>query len=155
MTIWPRDVSYTSLYCSLFSSCDVLFGVFVLPLVCHGNWVRSFLITYFFPPSFYPAIEPGLLGNMGWAQKTLMCLPKCHFLSLWRNGEKKKAERRAISLPHSATSIKLGKWIFPKQFELLQKQHCEKGCWKRPTETTCPALYLCNYSWDGHKSSRV
>lgn len=92
------DVSYTSLYCSLFSSCDVLFGVFVLLLVCHGNWVRSFLITFFFF-SFYPAIEPSLPGNMGWAQKTLMCLPKCRFLNLWRNGKKKIKKGRKKSHP--------------------------------------------------------
>lgn len=95
-TIWLKDMLSGSLCCScgllffFLFMWHVVFSVFILPLVCQRvNCVRCFISTFF----LYPASEPGLLGNMGWAQKTLTCLPKCHFLNL-RREEKRKIKKR-------------------------------------------------------------
>lgn len=151
MTIWPRDVWYTSLYCSLFSSCDVLFGVFVLPLVCHGNWVRSFLITYFFSPFLLPCNWTQSPGKYGLSPKDINVSAKVSFSEPMEEWGKKKRQKEELSHCHILrlpSSLESG--YFPNNLSYCKSSTARKGAGRglqRPlvqpfTSATIPGMAI-------------
>lgn len=132
MTIWPRDVWYTSLYCSLFSSCDVLFGVFVLPLVCHGNWVRSFLITYFFSPFLLPCNWTQSPGKYGLSPKDINVSAKVSFSEPMEEWGKKKGRKKSYLIAtfcdfHQAWKVDISQTIWAIAKAALQERVLEEA----------------------------
>lgn len=105
VAIWPKYVSPGSLSCSpslllsFLFMWHVLFSVFILPLVCHGNCVRCFISTFF---SFTLQLNP--VSWEIWAKpKKHSCA--CQSAIFWTCGgrEDKKGKRKGHRVLDMAT----------------------------------------------------
>lgn len=112
--------------------------------------VSDLLLWLFF---FYPATEPRLLGNMGWAQKTLKRLPKCFFFEPMEKQKKDPPpKKKGHPVLVTATLCDFHHVCKVDISQITQKQHCRRhdtGYWRRPREVTGPSLHLhrSSYSW--------
>ena len=99
---------------SPFSSCSVSSSAYSSCYWCVMATVSDVLLVLFF---FYPAAEPSLLGNMGWAQKTLMCLPKCLFEPM--EERKKERQKEGSSHPRYSHILWLSSLLYSGYFSKL------------------------------------
>lgn len=98
VTIWPKDMlpgslcHHRGLLLSFLLMWHVLFSVFILPLVCHGNWVRCFISTFFLLPCHW-IWSP---GKYGLSPKDIIVSAKMSFFEPMEERKKRKAKRRVI-----------------------------------------------------------